>query len=111
MTVIEPSEFPQETTRPAHRRGGFRFIGDCFTQHRRTQARAWSWTQEAADLFEGSNLMADILEFRRPDREKPAQANPLMVPVAQYFIGVAIVGLLVISIIDVYMGDQRGRRH
>jgi hypothetical protein len=49
--------------------------------------------------------MGEVVEFRR----KPAtpQVNPIMAGFAQYFIGLAIVGLLVIAVADAFMGERR----
>jgi hypothetical protein len=50
--------------------------------------------------------MGIVLQFRR----RPpvvSQDNPFMVPIAQYFIGLAICGLIAIAIIDQCMGERR----
>lgn len=49
--------------------------------------------------------MGQVIPFRRPN---VSQANPVMVPIAQYFIGLAIVGLIAISMIDAFTGKRRG---
>lgn len=51
--------------------------------------------------------MGVVLQFRR----RPpvvSQDNPFMVPFAQYFISVALLGLVAIAIIDQCMGERRG---
>jgi hypothetical protein len=47
-------------------------------------------------------MSAVILPFR-----KPAQVNPITVMAAQYFIGLAIVGLVLIDLTRIFMGERR----
>lgn len=49
-------------------------------------------------------MSATILQFRKPSTP---QVNPIMVGIAQYFIGLAIVGLVMIAMIDGFMGERR----
>jgi hypothetical protein len=52
-------------------------------------------------------MSAVILPFRKPTTP---QVNPIMEATAAYFIGLAIVGLLVIAIWDQAMGGDTRRR-
>lgn len=48
--------------------------------------------------------MGEVVPFRKPSTP---QVNPIMAVTAQYFIGLAIVGLTVIAVADAFMGERR----
>jgi hypothetical protein len=52
-------------------------------------------------------MSAQIIPFRKPSTP---QVNPIMEATAAYFIGLAIVGLLVIAVWDQAMGGDTRRR-
>jgi hypothetical protein len=49
-------------------------------------------------------MSAVILPFRKPNTP---QVNPIMAGIAGYFIGLAIVGLMVIAVADAIMAERR----
>lgn len=51
--------------------------------------------------------MSNILPFRKPST---SQVNPIEIMAAQYFIGLAIVGLMLVAMADAFMGGDTRRR-
>jgi hypothetical protein len=58
-------------------------------------------------IHEAFRMTAQILPFRKPSTP---QVNPIMEATAAYFIGIAIVGLLVIAVWEQVMGGDTRRR-